>query len=262
MPAQRTLSVSRVDPHSRTPSPDLGRRGTLEEIQPYSPPASPSSPVPEKSSWSLLKKLFKENKAGNNKPKEVDDIETSGKKSRRFSIDHMRDPIVCESPKLLRRRDSCVESPKLTRKRDSNKSTINRQRKTSLGATTSKSMRKFSTANTQENLLHFAVLEKDIITLTKILDANKVDINFMRPPGLSALHQACVTGDVRVIKLLTQHGADLNLKTWSGLSPLQIATLFGHFEAAQLLIQEGANSIDVQNGFTHDLKLMSTVLVR
>ena len=84
----------------------------------------------------------------------------------------------------------------------------------------------------------------------------------MRPPGVSALHQACVLGNVKILILLLDYGANINQKTFSELSPLQVATLFGHFEAAQCLILRGADSIDIRDGFKHDVRLMSTVLVK
>lgn len=113
-----------------------------------------------------------------------------------------------------------------------------------------------------EYLFQLAIAESDENTINKIIASSKIDINSLYPPGSSALHQACVLGNLQIIKLLIQCGADIEIKTWSGLSAVKVATLFGHFDVAQYLIETGASSRDIQDGFVHDVKLMSTVFVR
>uniref|UniRef100_A0A7M5XJM5 Uncharacterized protein n=1 Tax=Clytia hemisphaerica TaxID=252671 RepID=A0A7M5XJM5_9CNID len=135
------------------------------------------------------------------------------------------------------------------------------QRKTSSNKQTSLKGRKFAAVNSQENLLHYFVTESDISTLQKILQNKKVNVNFMKEPGLSALHTACVLGDLDIVKLLMSYGADINLKSWSGLSPLQITSLFGHFDVAQYLMRNGAVMKDIQDGYSGDHKLMQSLIV-
>lgn len=113
-----------------------------------------------------------------------------------------------------------------------------------------------------KHALHNAVIESDLNAVRRIVDLGKCDINYLKPPGLSALHVACAFGNLEIIKLLIVNDADIHAKTWSHISPLQISTLFGNFEVCQYLISHGASSTDVQDGFVHDLKLMSTVLVK
>ena len=112
--------------------------------------------------------------------------------------------------------------------------------------------RRSSTSNekTQENLLHYHVSHQDYSALEKLFSesADTIDINYMRPPGVAALHQACALGNVKIVSLLIQRGADLQQKTWSGLSPLKIAVLSGGFEVAQYLVSVGANSDDIKDG--------------
>ena len=188
-------------------------------------PASPTG-------WGFLKKLFRENKStGMTKSMEV----------------------ASNSPNIPRklRRASLADHGISTKQ-----ITVKKERRPSF----SQSMRKLSSgSNAFENALHFAVVEKDLSTINKLLDNLKVDVNFMKPPGLSPLHLACVAGHLKVIKLLIDHGANLTLKTWSGLTSLQIANMFGHFEVCQYLIEKGADYRDVQNGVSNHL-LLSPIL--
>lgn len=113
-----------------------------------------------------------------------------------------------------------------------------------------------------ENLLQLAIHESNEVNMTKLLTNNKIDINFQHEPGFTALHQACAIGNTNIIKILIEHGADITKKTRCGLSALQIATFFGHFDAAQFLIGNGACSKDVEDGFSADKKLVSTIILQ
>ena len=73
-------------------------------------------------------------------------------------------------------------------------------------------------------------------------------INFLHPPGVAVLHQACVLGNFNIVKLLVQKGADVRLKTWRNLSPTKLAATCGHFDIAQLLLLAGADVRDVMYG--------------
>ena len=101
---------------------------------------------------------------------------------------------------------------------------------------------------TEEDLLHFAISRDDIKAVRNILEKSSVEINAMRPPGVSALHQASAVGNTQCIQLLIDHGADLEVKTWQGQSALQVAAKYGNFEAAELLIQYGANMDEIRDG--------------
>lgn len=215
---------------------DGNHHKSLEEIVPASSPTHSGS-----SSWKLLRNIFAA--------------------SRSFSVGgKMAKEETPGSPECAAKKpgtSSEKNSPALKRRLS-----IGRQRKfsSSKSPTLSLKTRKTSTANSQENLLHYIVSESDITSLRNILTNEKVDINIMRAPGLSPLHTACILGDLEIVETLVEHGADIKLKTWSGLSPLQITTMFGHFDVAQYLITHGANGKDVQNGFTSDTKLISTML--
>ncbi len=102
---------------------------------------------------------------------------------------------------------------------------------------------------TEEDMLHFAISREDLKSARHILEQGSVDVNAMRPPGVSALHEACAIGNLHFIKLLLKHGADTELRTWQGQSALQITARYGHFEAAEILLENGANMEDIIDGF-------------
>ncbi len=110
-----------------------------------------------------------------------------------------------------------------------------------------KKLRKSSV--TEEDILHFAVSREDLKAARHILEQGTVDVNSMRPPGVSALHQACAIGNLDAIKMLLDHGADMELRTWQGQSAVQITARYGHFEAAEILLENGANMEDIRDGF-------------
>ena len=101
-----------------------------------------------------------------------------------------------------------------------------------------------------ENLLHYHVSHQDCHALEKLLTdpTHEVDINYMRPPGVSALHQACSQGSIKIVRLLVSFGADIQQKTWTKMSPLKVAVISGSYEVAQFLVQVGANSDDIKDG--------------
>lgn len=110
-------------------------------------------------------------------------------------------------------------------------------------------MRLRQSVATEEDLLHFAISRDDAKAAKSILDNGHVDVNAMRPPGVSALHQACASGNLQCIQVLLDHGADIETKTWQGQSALHVAARYGNFEAAELLIHNGANMDDIKDGF-------------
>ena len=112
-----------------------------------------------------------------------------------------------------------------------------------------------------EDLLSYAVTNQDSHTLVRLLndEIEPVDINFMRPPGVSALHQACVFGDINIVKLIVENGGNIHLRTWTKLSPLQIAVIFGNYETAQYLLSCGADCDDIKNGIPVEKQVFSAV---
>ena len=138
-----------------------------------------------------------------------------------------KDQTKKEAKKLEKENEHCHDSPRALAKR----------------------MKIRQSSATEEDILHFAVSRDDIKAAKNILENGKVEINAMRPPGVSPLHQACATGSLECIDLLLRHGASVELKTWQGQSALQVAARYGHFEVAELLLQNGANMDDIKDGF-------------
>lgn len=60
-----------------------------------------------------------------------------------------------------------------------------------------------------DSYLHFAVYERDLIGLQKILETSYVDIDMPGKCGWTALHCSCYLGRVEETKLLLFHGASV-----------------------------------------------------
>lgn len=213
------------------------RRNT--EYQVRVPSIINTGQVSNSGSLTFLKKLFKE---------KITDKRVLGSDSDEGSSD------CSSSPSLFRRASASMRGSISTQ---SNLLTVNdpdhRPRSPSPSSLFRKKLgRRSSTSNekTNENLLHYFVSHEDYSSLHKLFsDANdSVDIDMMRPPGISALHQACALGNLKIVKLLVQKGANVRLRTMSGLSPLKVAVLSGSYEIAQYLVSAGASDDDIKNG--------------
>ncbi len=112
--------------------------------------------------------------------------------------------------------------------------------------------RRIISAVNSESILHFAVVENDVALLRSLLRSSNVDINAMRPPGTTPLHQACTSGNIECAKLLVKNGAKVNMSDWNGKSALTLAVCEGNFELAEFLIQNGATVDEIRDGFQHD----------
>jgi len=205
-------------------------------------------------SLTFLKKLWKEKKVDKRTVAIMEGEETSSSSP---------------SPTLFRRnrRTSAVASPLMVSTPNTSNAALNNSSNNSMLSVKGDSQassrspspsflrglgRRSSTTHekTQENLLHYHVSHQDFHALEKLLSdpCETVDINYMRPPGVSALHQACSQGSIKIVKLLIQRGASVHLKTWTGLSPLKVAVLSGNYEVAQYLVEVGADSDDIKDG--------------
>lgn len=104
----------------------------------------------------------------------------------------------------------------------------------------------------EEDVMNFAIIEGDIRLLKSILDSSTININYLRPPGTTPLHQACIEGNLDIVELLVRRGANIHLRDHRDLSPLQLANLYGHFEIAEFLIRIGSPVTDIRDGFQID----------
>lgn len=103
----------------------------------------------------------------------------------------------------------------------------------------------------REIILHHAVTNENLSGVLKVLESD-VDVNHMRPPGITPLHIACVAGNIKFVTALAEKGADIHLKTNLGLSPLKLAFLFGHFSVAEYLLSQGSDPNEIKDGIQYD----------
>ena len=57
----------------------------------------------------------------------------------------------------------------------------------------------------------------------------------------SALHYACLEGDLPIVRILLAEGAEVNAQNQQKMTPLIYALQAGHVEVAQLLLSAGAD---------------------
>ncbi|KAK5893401.1 hypothetical protein CgunFtcFv8_006276 [Champsocephalus gunnari] len=76
----------------------------------------------------------------------------------------------------------------------------------------------------------------------------ELDLYSVNRQGLSALHMACLYGQLATIQLLVEsrhgeHGADINTTTDSGETPLHLAAAEGLLSCTETLMQAGADAL-------------------
>ncbi|XP_046552227.1 ankyrin-3-like [Haliotis rubra] len=77
------------------------------------------------------------------------------------------------------------------------------------------------------------------------------DVNATTPVGLSALHLACLRGNMNSVHFLLNHGARVNIKTEAGFTPLYFAAHEGQEDIVRLLLKAGADPcLSVKCGMT------------
>lgn len=58
---------------------------------------------------------------------------------------------------------------------------------------------------------------------------------------VTALHQTCALGHIRVTETLIKNGAEVNAQDWNGYTPLINAVYSGHVNIVKILLSNGAN---------------------
>jgi hypothetical protein len=90
-------------------------------------------------------------------------------------------------------------------------------------------------------LLEKAVRRDQADTIAMLLDAG-VPINTRFASGSSALYDAALKGETRIVDLLADRGSDVNEReATSGTTPLYAAAAFGRDEAVAILLVWGAD---------------------
>ncbi|CAG8449291.1 3482_t:CDS:2 [Ambispora gerdemannii] len=93
----------------------------------------------------------------------------------------------------------------------------------------------------EPNIFSFAK-EGKISDIIKLLDSTVVDINAKDKQGLTALHWASDSGQLKVVELLIERGAGINALTNEQETPLHYACLSEQLEVARYLYRHGANT--------------------
>jgi protein phosphatase 1 regulatory subunit 12A len=73
------------------------------------------------------------------------------------------------------------------------------------------------------------------------------DINTTNVDGLTALHQACIDNNVKMVKFLVEHGANINASDNEGWTALHATASCGSVEMAKFLVEKGARLDAVSN---------------
>ena len=95
--------------------------------------------------------------------------------------------------------------------------------------------------------IHIAVKKNDPKVLQMLVNYNKINIDALEIQavgGQSALHQACMIGNPKMVDILLKAGANPNVKANStiGETPLQQCCKHGEIECGRILISGGALS--------------------
>lgn len=63
-----------------------------------------------------------------------------------------------------------------------------------------------------------------------------INLNFLSEEGNTPLHQACLTGNLAIMKLLVLNGASQHIKNKDGWFPIHLATYTGNMEVIMFLL--------------------------
>lgn len=85
------------------------------------------------------------------------------------------------------------------------------------------------------------IIDKNDITIMKLLIEAGSDVNFKRDDGKIPLHLAINIGNMEVLELLIDAGADVNEKRGDGKTPVHLATITGKLDILNLMLDTGAN---------------------
>jgi ankyrin repeat/protein kinase domain-containing protein 1 len=88
-------------------------------------------------------------------------------------------------------------------------------------------------------VLHWVVSEGHLSLIGCILDRAPILLNVHDKRGLTPLHVAAWTGNLKMVKRLISEGADLAAETKWGETALHHAAYFGHHEICEALLAAG-----------------------
>lgn len=88
-------------------------------------------------------------------------------------------------------------------------------------------------------VLHFAARRGNDRVAELLVHHAKVDVNAKDSTHMTALHLACVSGNVAISKMLLERGADIRAKSTELMTPLHIAVHHGNTEVAAVILRNG-----------------------
>jgi ankyrin repeat protein len=108
--------------------------------------------------------------------------------------------------------------------------------------------------------------EEGRIEIVVDLLANGADVNVRNADGISSLHIAQLSADVRITKMLLSAGAEVDARDRSGETPLMIACFNGRTDNAEMLLTQGANinarDIDSRTALGFSMRMRKPETVR
>lgn len=97
-------------------------------------------------------------------------------------------------------------------------------------------------------IFHQAVLEGDTMKVKFILKYGQgIRVNQPNKYGLTALQQACISGNLSLANFLLERGADLKIVDSDGRSSLHLASERGHLEVVSLLINSTCVDVNARD---------------
>jgi ankyrin repeat protein len=84
--------------------------------------------------------------------------------------------------------------------------------------------------------------EKNLYSMILLLNSHKADLNIQNHIGFTALLEATIQGNNRIMGYLIKEGADLELKANNGATALMVAVNAQNTRGARILLEAGANA--------------------
>ncbi len=101
---------------------------------------------------------------------------------------------------------------------------------------------------TMELPLHTAVKENDVAKVNEILQKKIIDINLEDENGITALIEACISGNEEIVQILLDAGCPAQPAKGFKHSPIRGATVCGHAHLIPILLKHGADPNSLSDG--------------
>ena len=96
--------------------------------------------------------------------------------------------------------------------------------------------------------LHTAVKDNDVVKVKEILQNKTVDINREDENGITALIEACISGNEEIVQILLDAGCPAQPAAGFKHSPIRGATVCGHAHLIPILLKHGADPNSLSDG--------------